>query len=587
MKILQNRSGFTLVEVLIAAGLISGLALAISSMLTTGTKGSKKISQDLEIASLTSAALGSLRDPKSCQESLHGVDFTTALSATPAGGVTIPTIFKVSAGAPISILSGGQAYATGTISSVRIPADGIKVYAYNSAAAIAKVQITFERTGITSGNANTTRDFTIFVTDLPAIGGTFDKVTDSCFAGDNPFNCADLGGDEDPLTKVCRSLNLYEAEPENTAVAATSLLQRALTVNGDLVIRPDLTDTAAELLVNGTTTTTGNTITGGDFVLAQNQMLRLSTIGSMEIVAGISSGLGANIELQTSDAFVDADTTTFRNRAGATGTSVNINGNLAVTGNGSITGNQSVTGNQAITGNQTVSGNLTVGPGVVRLNTNITTDASGFLYLNKTPSELGPPGVNGTMVVNKDWVYNMLTGAMADQLSATQKADIVSYIMANSGATSYLAIRDSITDWALNKINLAGSSTCPAGQFMNRVAYNSSLGSFTYTCAVVTDDCTINGNCSNLYSNNRVGAGSFCVRRPAPKNWSCISSGSTAFWGVCNFASNLGRAAQTSVPRTFWTCPTNYFSVGSRNQAGGYSQNSPPEPFCCPAQLVE
>ncbi len=588
MKILKNRSGFTLVEVLIATGLISGLALAISSVLSTGTKGSKKISQDLEIASLTSAALGSLRDPKSCQESLHGMDFGQAASATPAGGVTIPSIFKVSAGPAIPILAVGGAYATGTISSVKIPADGIKVYAYDSVAAIAKVQITFARTGITSGNVNTTRDFTIFLTDFPTVGGTFDKATDSCYAGDNPFNCADLGGDEDPLTKVCRSLNLYEATPNTTAASATTLLERALTVNGDLVIAADGAESNPELYVNGTTTTTGDTITGGSFVLAPSQMLRLSAIGSMEIVAGIGSGLGANIELQTANAMIDADVTTFRNRAGVAGTAVGISGNLTVTGNDTVTGNQTTGGNSTITGNQAVNGTLSVG-GTASFNAGVVaTDGGGFLLLNKTANDIGGDTSNPNRVVTKEWVQNFLNGSLSAQLSAAQKADIVSYILANSGATSYIAIRDSITDYALGQINLAGSSTCPAGQFMNRVVYNASLGRFTYTCATVTDDCTVNGNCDALYANNRVGADRFCVRRPAPKNWSCISSGGTAFWGACYFASELGRGPQGSYPRTFWRCPNNYFSIGSRNQsAGAYNQDRPAEPFCCPVQLVE
>jgi len=84
---LLNARGFSLVEIMIALGIMSGLMLAVSQMINTGTKGAKKISQDIEQASLSNTIINTMRDKKSCEYTLNGLSLNTAVTTTDGAGL--------------------------------------------------------------------------------------------------------------------------------------------------------------------------------------------------------------------------------------------------------------------------------------------------------------------------------------------------------------------------------------------------------------------------------------------------------------------------------------------------------------------
>ena len=610
---IKKAHGFSLMEVIIAAGLMSGLAVAIVQMIESGNKGAKRVAQDIEVAALSADIVQALSDKRSCQRTLNGVNLTTAAAANYSSGASITSIQKFigNSATTVRIIEENKSYSVGN-SRVTIPTGGIKIFKYDGAnPGSAKISVTFKRTQGASNTAvigtDIVKEYSIYMSDLDT-NGIFNEATDSCFADESFYQdaaCSSIGGVLDNATGRCRSLTLFEDQPGGAdSPTNTASGGRAVTVFGDISMFNSGGDTA-KLYIEG-----------------------LAEIGNSTVAAS------------TSDILTVSGRTNFRENVTLSGGNLSVaSGNLAVSGTSTLTGATSVGNTLAVTGATTLSSTLAVGSnttvggtlgvtgattlsntlgvtgattlnstltvaGVSTFNNNVSlngdTTSAGFITINKTVGELGGPNVNPRYVPTKEWVLNMVTGLQADQLTTAQKDAIVNYVLNMNQNTAYNTLRDSIMNYTLQQIAPA-SFSCPANQAINAVSYNSANGDFSYTCGgSASVDCRVDGNCNQLYATTK-----FCL-----PGENCLTSGKTAFWGACSWAANFGinYALDGSTGLRHWFCPNNYFAAGNRfrtfnpgnvcfrTYSCGYSTcsdyNGPcpdqyfSEPWCCPAKLM-
>ncbi len=81
-KLLKSESGFSLAEVMVAAGMVGVVSLAVTQLMQNMSKGSKKLQQDSEVSSIEQRIAQNMRKQSNCTASLRG----TAL----AFGASIP-----------------------------------------------------------------------------------------------------------------------------------------------------------------------------------------------------------------------------------------------------------------------------------------------------------------------------------------------------------------------------------------------------------------------------------------------------------------------------------------------------------------
>jgi type II secretory pathway component PulJ len=74
-KKLFNKHGFTLAEVMVAAGMLSVISLGLMQVMNNATKGSKKIAQDAEISEVVAVIRKQMRDQTSCNNTIGGRSF--------------------------------------------------------------------------------------------------------------------------------------------------------------------------------------------------------------------------------------------------------------------------------------------------------------------------------------------------------------------------------------------------------------------------------------------------------------------------------------------------------------------------------
>lgn len=593
-KNFKHSKGFTLIEIMIALGLVSGLMLAVQQMISTGQKGAKKISQDIEQASLSNTIIDTMRAKNSCEYVLGGVSLATAAAAGAAkdGAPLVRPITKVIMNgttpsyieiAKVSTTTGVAAdpkYGTGSNGAIYI--DGIKLWKYVAGSTTtpgdAYLNVSFTRV---DNGKQMSRDIHLTLYDKNN-NGTFDEGIDICYSSQDFYvdaACGSLGGTVEDLQNksLCKGLHLFE-------VSGTS---DALTLNGNLVVQAD---PASPATAPGKITAANDITTATNFV---GNMLHLNTGNLLEMVAGTGTGAGPNIKLDSgAGASINSASTFFNKQDGTAGTAVTINGTSTLNGDTTITGVTKVTGATTILGTTAITGDTTIrgtakvdlvapaismtGATKVTGKLTVTSDietTGGFMILNKSPSAIGPAGQgtpDGYRVVNKDWVYDLLTGTIANQLTASQKDAIVGYVMAASTNTNWIALRSAI----INNIKLSGSP-CINGQVVTSLTWAPSSTTadsvLAYQCTTpAVNNCSASGVCSTVYTNS-----SYCLVGGA----NCISNVKNDVWGVCNWSTNIGGLYNGSDPAhgNMAICPANYFAVGT-GWNGSFAV-----PYCCPS----
>ena len=68
---LKNQSGFTLVEIMVAVGLLGGLAVAGMSLFKNQDKAQKNVEKNYEVTAITNEIRNVLSNPANCLASLQ------------------------------------------------------------------------------------------------------------------------------------------------------------------------------------------------------------------------------------------------------------------------------------------------------------------------------------------------------------------------------------------------------------------------------------------------------------------------------------------------------------------------------------
>ncbi len=622
LKLFKNSKGFTLVEIMIASGLMAGLALIVMNITSQGTKNAKRISQDVEVVNIVSDIMGVLKDRNSCAATLRGsIVSTNALAAavtlekrdtsyaggmatvTPAHTGVDATIYNAadraaiiretapndgtthsSATTRVATHVVGTRYALGNQGTMTL--DDLALYDYAAGPnATVKLRVRFrispKAVGTGTGediarNVYITRSINLRINKVSA-ATTFDDVddpeadVDSCYTDESFYRdaaCRSLGG-EPASNGECESLDVKrtnKAAPHTDTIAALegTKADRALTLNGDLAILDSAGDTGS-FYVSGESALRGATTMG-----ATAHIVGAATLDNTLTVTGATT-------LNNTLSVVGPNATTLGGTLNVTG-ATSLGNTLNVTGATTLNNTLSVVGANATT----LGGTLNV-TGATTLNNTLNVSgvhtASEFIILNKTAAQLGPPGVAGTdkYVVNKEWVWSTLTGYSANQLSAAQKEAIVSYVLQSTTNDNYTKIKADITSHTLASISAIGQ--CSSGYYTQYVTYSN--GVINHSCGLLppaSPNCTLwPSPCDSVYANDMVYAGNrFCL---AGNN--CITAGKIAFWGQCYWASHLGYGAYADASTSLvnWMCPPNWFAAGIRT-------NTFPEPWCCPAKIL-
>jgi len=79
-KIIKSQSGFSLAEVMVAAGMLGVVSLAVTQLMSNMSKGSKKLQQDAEVYGIEQRINQSMRKQSNCTASFRGENLSAAFS---------------------------------------------------------------------------------------------------------------------------------------------------------------------------------------------------------------------------------------------------------------------------------------------------------------------------------------------------------------------------------------------------------------------------------------------------------------------------------------------------------------------------
>lgn len=439
-----NSKGFTLAEVVVAAGLIGILSVALTQVINLGNKSSKSMSQQLDIVQLTNRIQQVLRDKDSCRLTFANetlVDNDPATDANAFGGAI------VNADGDTVVAPGdrfGKIIVTG-FEFANVEAVEGPVFNYNGTDARkrpAMLRVRIQR-GLnasnqanvksTLGNVNTVRDFqlTFFVdnADNDAVLGCNSDEAQYVRAA-----CSSLDG-EIVQDDLCRSIHIRDSVADPMAAE----------FDGDVTIR------------NGTNA--GNTgtlnVEGGLNVAAPGAAVANALIdGDLTVDQAISAGTsitaGTTVDAGTSmsaGTSITAGTTITATESVTAGTTVTAGTNLQVGGNANVDGNTTIGGRLDVAGYGTIESNMSA-------------------YTSAQNKD----------IPNKEWVYRALTSTTFTQ--ATKEAIVKSILddaVANRG---YDYLKNALFDDAGSSLN----RNCASGEYIEDITYNSASNTWNVVC---------------------------------------------------------------------------------------------------------
>jgi type II secretory pathway pseudopilin PulG len=133
---LKLQAGFSIMEVMIAAGLLGIVTVGVLQVTKNMTKSSKTDAQRVEFAQVTNQIQSLLRDEYSCEATLSGL-------SPSGGGSTFPSFKrKKPDGTTSSVLTSGQVYGTG---GTPIFLKKMEIKNYNASSGIAELWVTMNK----------------------------------------------------------------------------------------------------------------------------------------------------------------------------------------------------------------------------------------------------------------------------------------------------------------------------------------------------------------------------------------------------------------------------------------------------------
>ncbi len=595
--LIKNSRGFSIAEVMVAAGLLGVVSLGVMEITKQTTKTQKKANIDLDLNQMTYDIMSLMRDPASCIAAISAND--AARTATPTGASPFRVI-NGSDGAAVSFTTikrfahdvgktdKGVAYQTSAAGGTYYGA--IKNIRINSMKVIGK----YPAAGPTTPNmtADGVHPFKVsieYAVKAPAgaLGSSTVKtgtITEVMFTKNLEVQAyriastgyvtscgADTNSDLEAACKLfggtivttagqmrCTSLNIYPSSPSVTTmnsvgdmnVAGGASITEGLDVNKGYSVGQghlQVNKLDANVKMGPSLILDSNFTMGGTTISATSaQTANIGTSAGVATVMGLGGSNGSTLNMGTGNAAASLNIGAGSgngslNVAGATGVgTLNVGGGSAANpsaGNATVEGviNWGASGTA---GQLKADGTIELGKapgnsinstpsvdfhynGAVADTSRIISESGGLRLINSaganlmlsnngavdsslTGTYLTVPtadyvfGADMTRAVNKDWVYNVLTGAVANSFFDSSRSDaIISHIINNATAgLAYDTLREAILNHLASTTIVSGTRT---GRFLGaagaQIGVAGANGIITYTGT----QCPANYNVSRIY----------------------------------------------------------------------------------------
>jgi type II secretory pathway pseudopilin PulG len=423
------QSGFSIMEVMIAAALLGVVSIGVMQVTKNMTKSSKTDAQRVEFAQVTNQIQSLLRDEYSCEATLNGLN--------PAGTGSVVTDFKrkKSDGTTSNVLTSGQSYGTG---GTPIFLKKMEIKNYNASSGIAEFWITMNK-GRKDYNLMTPEEQKT-VADTAYGSAVVPQILKVQVILDGAGNIKDCISDKDDYTSgACAMINGDWADKVNckSIKVQGNGLDPSITAGTNLHITSGLTvgSTLSGDPGNGAVKISSN-LDVGDKATVKND----TTITSGKLIfndgdARINQVAGNNLYIENKAGTAGANLIV--GKSGAARTTI-TSGSMVINKNGTITAGQSleVIGDTILTGSGSTTVNLKVGnsniqyngtdlvlnkpgAGVVRYNdasTNTEVASKGFVNSQLGQALTGNPATLTTILSN---LGTLVSGNPVQAIAAT------------------------------------------------------------------------------------------------------------------------------------------------------------------------
>lgn len=622
-KLFDNSRGFSIAEVMVAAGLMGVVSLGVMEISKQQTRVQKKATVDFDLNQLTYEMQEAMKDPKSCIRTLMAGGATPTAPSTKAAPSSLTRIVRVKA-------DGSTVTASYTTTSrpAESEAHPENYYRYgNQTVRIISMKFRPDDPSATNPITGALQPYKLLVTfgiknkgsNVGVPGYQYDRTTGQWpeivvnkvltfqAQANNAWQVLNCRGDDDADRMLNSSCDLFQGTVQGDGTGnlrckritvgfdTTSGTEKSLEVLGDLHSKTaSITNT---LLVNpskvagnpfldmraGTATISVGTnlnIIGGSLTATAATSVRLGTsasgvtmdLGNASAILNVGSGGTATLSLGSSLANLNMGTSgaaTLNMGSGSAG-QANISGQLAW-GPGARTGLLSSDPNGAIELGSRSSGTAATPfidfhndgtsadntARIINLATGLQLSAGGISYLSLAGvtggessligSQLVIPtadftyGSNMGRAVNKDWVYNVLTTAQADNFFSTAAKDaIINQILNDAtGQGNYNILRNNILDYlpTRSQMGIAGAwladvgvnkqyigTHCPTGYQIRATAWDSTNKRYFVECS---PDCTNSAApCGNVYVSSSLNVtGQICLNGVCKTSWGGVTCG--------------------------------------------------------------
>jgi prepilin-type N-terminal cleavage/methylation domain-containing protein len=363
----SNQRGFTLVEIMVAIGIMSTISLALIKMNEMMNKTSKNMSQQLDATQLMGQLNFDLKNTSGC--------FNTFGLRTLANGGVATTSLRNAANTELFAVPGGVfgdlTFVSATFRDVG-PLDGVTVTIVDPAAAPATIDVQM-RTATVRFQLRKGRNANAEVDHQQTVGtrNLFKDLTFKFYVlpGTPNFIRACSGDDSEYLSLACALFNgtLSGTTCRNITVSSiTTTTGVAATFTERVAIARTGAPAANSLLEIGSGTYPVGTLPGLNIAGDGNSYMTISD-NTRQVLFGVDTSLTGMVGTYSNHDFVVRSNNIERIRVTAAG---NVGVGISPTERLHVGGNSLVTGNSTTNGNLTVIGQSTL-TGVVNTNTTL------------------------------------------------------------------------------------------------------------------------------------------------------------------------------------------------------------------------
>jgi len=543
-KFSRYKHGFSLVEVMVAVGLLGVVSLGVVEISKMTAQTQKKAMSDMSLNQMAYDIQNIFRDPYSCIGNIAGAANIT-VPPDPANGnpftnidtgLALSSITRYnSSGAALQVPYTVSGVGTYTLGNNNVRVGAILVKPKLNAAAMTSdtlypflAQITFYIKGAGAqnqmlGTAKIGDEFvTTKIVEFQAFrSNTWGGKVTSCgtdLTSELDAQCAFFGGSVINYggKKRCSSIEIRAsnddattATPDDVSIYASTDLHvgRSASISASAEIGDDLTVNPSHAGTQGyldVKKSDANTKLGHNLIVQNNFNMGGTTLSATQTTtANIGTGAGGtavNVNIGGTDGHlkVNGGDITW----GTGGDKLNADGSIDLSSASNLEPYLKFRNSNQITSH---AGSLDLESGGAKLSLSSvpTTDSAitGTILRIVTPTDYTfSAGGLGTMkqAVNKEWFYNALTGAVANTFFDATRADAIINQILNSatGQSNYNLLRTNILSYAVGP-----DTACPSGKSIQNITFDAGTKKYKVVCQD-TPNCTISTSpCSGLYAN--------------------------------------------------------------------------------------